>query len=158
MPAQKEDTDANPGGPLHSGVNPRLNVAVGTWAESICLSIVYQWRIYIQYQPLLLGSISLLGACRSRIPTRLNAAKLITAPPQDDVQWSGRGFGSHFKSRAASAFQAQEHESFSPSQAVRLFTQSVPASAITRHQPWIRGRIHAHVRGIDGRKYSRLQT
>lgn len=156
MLAQKEDTDANPGGPLHSGVNPRLNVAVGTWAESICLSIVYQWRIYIQYQLLLLGSISLLGACRSRIPTRLNAANLITLPPQDDVQWSGRGFGSHFKSRAASAFQAQELESLSSSQAVRLFTKSVPASAITRHQPRIRRRIHAHIRGIHGRRYSRL--
>lgn len=73
MHAQEEDADANPGGPLHSGVNPRLNVAVGIWAESTCLLVARQWRSYIHYQLLHQGSISTLGAYRSRIPTRLHA-------------------------------------------------------------------------------------
>lgn len=60
MHAQQEDTDANPGGPLHSGVNPRLIVAVGIWAESICVVTAYQWISYIHYQLLHQGSISLL--------------------------------------------------------------------------------------------------
>ena len=68
MPCTEEDTDAEPGGPLHIRVNPRLNVAVGIWAEST-MSIAYLWRSYIQYQFLHQGSISVLGVCRSRILT-----------------------------------------------------------------------------------------
>lgn len=97
---------------IHASMSPS---APG--AESICLSIIHQRRSYIQYQLLHQGSVSFLGACKSRIPTRLHATSHITLPPQDDVQWSGRGFGSHVKSRAASSFQAQEREPFSSSQA-----------------------------------------
>lgn len=128
------------------------------WAESIWLSIACQWRSYIQYQFLRQGSISLLGACRSRISTRLHATNAITSPPQYDVQWPWRGFGSHVKSRAAPSFQAQECKPLPPSQTVRLSVHVAPAYTTARSHTRVRGRLHAHTRRIHGRRHRRLET